>query len=170
MFIRVSALIAAMCFASAAQAQNMWSTPASACTPDATTIKFDRHAVSFASVQHAPGNVDPIILHCPIPRFSTTTTAWKLKLTYRDSTGTDSAAFVRAQLLGNAIGTAGSFNIAVVNSNSSANTAVTSVSSTTFNRTFNFETHVFFIRLDLDRTLDTQTVTAYSVVLDGQTP
>ncbi len=168
MIIRVSALIAAMCFASAAQAQNMWSTPASACTPDATTIKFDRHSVSFASVQHASGNVDPIVLHCPIPRFVTTTTAWKLKLTYRDSTGTESAAFVRAQLQGNAIGTPGSYNIAVVNSNSLANTGVTAVSSATFTRTFNFETQVYFVRLDLDRTLDTQTVIAYTVVLDGQ--
>ena len=166
--IRSLTLLAAICFAGAAQAQNMWSMPASGCTPDSTTILANRHSVSFASVKHATGNVDSIVLHCPISRFVSSTTSWKLKLTYRDTTGTNAEAFVRAQLMGNAIGTAGSFNLAVVNSNSSASTAVSTVSSAAFTHTFNFETNVYFVRLDLDRSLDTQNVIAYSVVLDGQ--
>ena len=168
MITRVFTIIAAVCFASAAQAQNMWSMAAGACAPDSATIAFNRHTVSFASVKHATGSVDPIIFHCPITRFTGGPTSWKLKLTYRDSTGTSNSAFVRAQLLGNAIGTSGSFNIAVINSNLSSSTAVNSVSSATFNHTFNFETNVYFVRLDLDRTLDSETVIAYSVVLDGQ--
>ena len=57
MMIRSLALLAAMCFAGAAQAQNMWSMPASGCTPDSTTILANRHSVSFASVKHATGNI-----------------------------------------------------------------------------------------------------------------
>jgi hypothetical protein len=166
--IRSLALLAAMCFAGAAQAQNMWSMPAGGCTPDSATILANRHSVSFASVKHATGNVDSIVLLCPISRFVSSTTSWKLKLTYRDTTGTDPGAFVRAQIMGNAIGTPGSFNLAVVNSNSSASTAVSTVSSAAFTHTFNFETNVYFVRLDLDRSLDPQNVIAYSVVLDGQ--
>lgn len=168
--IRSLALLAAMCFTGAAQAQNMWSMPAGGCTPDSATILANRHSVSFGSVKHATGNVDSIVLLCPISRFVGPTTSWKLKLTYRDTTGTDPAAFVRAQLMGNAIGTAGSFNIAVVNSNSSPSTAVNSVSSAPFTHPFNFENNVYFVRLDMDRNSDTQNVIAYSVVLDGQGP
>src|SRR5262245_29695228 len=89
MFIRLGIVIGVMCFAGAAHAQNMWSMTAGACTPDHATVRADRHSVSFAGVQHASGNVDPIILHCPVARFTSGNNAWKLKLTYRDTTGAD---------------------------------------------------------------------------------
>jgi hypothetical protein len=168
MIVRVFAVIAAICFASAAQAENAWSTIAAACTPDSVTIKSDRHSAILSAVRHATGNVDLISLHCPIPRFSSLKTSWKLKLKLQDTTGSDTAAFVAAKLYREGIGVAaGQQVLATANSNSFPNTTVFFGSSPTFNHTFNFDTHIYWVRIELDRSAINQTVTAYQVVLNG---
>ena len=60
MIARLLAVLFALCFAGAAEADVVWMTTGSSCVPDETTTKFDRHKVGNASVQHAAGNVDLI--------------------------------------------------------------------------------------------------------------
>jgi hypothetical protein len=168
MIIRVFAVVAVMCFANAAQAENAWSITAAGCTPDSATIKSDRHVAVLSAVRHATGNVDLISLHCPIPRFSSSTANWNLKLKYQDTTGSNTAAFVKATLFRIAIGVgAGQQTLATANSNTSANTTVSVVSSSVFNHTFTFETHIYWVAIELDRSTITQAVIAHQVILDG---
>ena len=167
MTIRLLVFMAAICFASAASAQNTWSTPASACIPSDATIKADRHLLGAASVQHAANIAGGIILFCPVARFNNGTTEWNLKLTYQDSTGTSNAAYVRAYIYRMAIGTTIPILLAVANSDASGVVGVNTVSSALLAHTFDFEANIYWVRLDLVRTLTSQTVVAHSVHLDG---
>jgi len=95
----LASLLFTFCLAGGAQAQVVWSTTANNCVPDDDTIKFERHKVNIASVEHATGNVGLITLNCRIDRFSDGgVSEWNIKLSYRDSTGTGTTAFVRARL------------------------------------------------------------------------
>ena len=69
MLARLLALLFALCFAGAAEAAVAWSTPGSGCVPDESVTASNRHAVGNAAVQHAAGNVDLIVLTCPIYPF-----------------------------------------------------------------------------------------------------
>ena len=163
MIIRLFFLAAVICFANVAQAQVFLHVPASACTPDAVTIKSDRHVTANASVRHAPGNVDKITLICPITPFDSAVTDWVIMLTYVDSTGANTAAAVRAQLFQMSVGTDTANLIASVSSNSSDATTV-ETELRRFTHTFVFE-NSYWIRLELSRAAPSQTVIAYSVML-----
>ena len=164
MTARLLALLFALCLTSAAEAQIIWSMPGSACVPDEATTRFNRHNVGNASVQHAAGNVDLVVLTCPIPRFDSGAPDWGLALIYQDSTGTAVAAFVRARLYRMAIGTATPQLLATASSNSSSTTTLNDV-DTIFSHTFNFATHTYWVRVDLERALTNQTVIFHSVAL-----
>jgi hypothetical protein len=165
MIARLLALLFAVCLTSAAEAQIFWSMPGSACVPDETTANFQRHKVGNASVQHATGNVDRIVLTCPIQPFSSVDPSWVLQITYRDSTGTATAAFVRARLYRMEIGTATPELLATVNSNSSAVTTLKTIVSPTLPHTFNFDTHLYWVYVELDRSATGQTVIFYYALL-----
>jgi hypothetical protein len=98
MIVRFVVLAAVICFGNLAQAEVLLNIPASACTPDAATIRFNRHVTANGSVRHAGNNVDKITLICSVTSFDTATTDWTLLLKYVDSTGPTPTAFVRAQL------------------------------------------------------------------------
>jgi hypothetical protein len=172
MIVRVLALLCAVCLASGAQAEVAWSIPGSGCVPTDVTTKFDRNKDGNASVQHAPNNVDLIILTCPIPRFTSGTTNWSLRLTYRDSTGTRPAvAFVRARLYRMPFGSATPGTpLATANSNSSSITTLNTVDSALFPQTFDFDTYIYWVRVDLNRAATNQTVIFHSVWLEGTPP
>jgi hypothetical protein len=165
--IRLLGFLAAMCLATAAQAQNVWSTPGSACTPSADTVAAANYRTNVESVQHAAGDVGQIVLFCPMPRFNSGTTDWNLTMTYRDSTGTGTGAFVRARVYRAAIGTIPAFMVGVVNSNSSASTVINSLAGPTFTHTFDFEANIYWLQVELNRSSTAQTVFFYSAVLDG---
>ena len=167
MIIRLLTFVAAMCIASVAAAQNTFSTPASVCVPSDLTIRLDQHALGPASVQHAANKVGGLILFCPVPRFNNGTTDWNLRLLYQDTTGTSNAAYVRAYIYRMAIGTTTPVILAVANSDASGNASLNTISSAQFTHTFDFEANMYWVRIDLARTLTSQTVIAYSVVLDG---
>lgn len=167
MIIRLLAIIAAISFAGVADAQNSFSTPASACVPSDDTIEFNRHLVGNADVRHATGNVDQIVLVCPIARFNVGTTNWNLKLTYVDSTGTSTDAFVKAYLYQMAVGSATPVLLTLANSNGSAVTGLNTISSATFAHTFDFEANIYWVRVVMDRTLTNQTAIAHAIYLDG---
>src|SRR6187455_1397602 len=103
MIIRFFVLAVVIGFLGPAQAQVLeraiLNVPASACTPDADTIRFNRHVTTNSSVQHAPGNVDKITLICPITSMPSTDfngiSNWVVLLTYLDSNGANAMAQVR---------------------------------------------------------------------------
>jgi hypothetical protein len=167
MTARLLALFFALCFASAAEAQVVWSIPGSACVPDEATTRFDRHNVGNALVQHAAGNVDLIVLTCPIFRFTPPggSPGWILRLTYQDSTGTITSAFVRARLFRMQLETATPAVRGTATSNSSPVMALNSVDSSVFADAFDFNTYVYWVRVELQRGATNQTVILHSVDL-----
>ena len=170
MIMRTTALLLAVCLASSAGAviPKYWMTVASACVPDDATTKFDRHQVGTASVQHAQTNTNLIVLNCPIPWFdSGITTSWNLVMTYRDSTGANPAASVRARLYRIQSGSAQSELLAAVNSNSFAATSTVASSSPDFTHTFDFNSYIYWVRVELNRSQTDQTVIIYSLQLTG---
>jgi hypothetical protein len=165
MTARLLALFFVLCFTGAAEAQIIWSTPGSACVPDEATTRFDRHNVGNALVQHAAGNVDLIVLTCPVPRFDAgSATDWGLGLIYQDSTGTGVSAFVLARLYRMQIGAASPQLLATASSNSSPAPTLNDV-DTIFSHTFNFATHTYWVRVELQRATTNQTVIFHSVAL-----
>jgi hypothetical protein len=169
MTARVIALLFALCVASAAEAQVVWSAPGSGCVPSDATTKFDRSKDGIASVQHAAGKVDMIVLTCPIPRHNSGSMDWTLQLTYQDSTGTGAAAFVRARLYQMGLQSATPAPLAIVNSNASAMTTLNTVTSPIFPHSFNFETNVYWVRVELERATTSQIVIFHSAALTGVT-
>jgi hypothetical protein len=171
MIARLIALFFVLCFTTAAQAQVIWSTPGSGCVPDESATKFERHKVGNASVEHATGNVDLIVLTCPIPRFDGSgKTNWGIAITYQDSTGNTAAqAFVQARLYRMKLGAASPLLLATVSSNSSPATTLNEV-STTFTHTFNFAQNTYWVHVELQRSLANQIVIFHSVFLGSFVP
>lgn len=167
-FIRLVSFLVALCLAQAAQAQPVLSsTPASGCVPDHFTVKFDRAQFANASVRHAAGNSDPVVLTCPIAPFSSASGFWTLRITYLDSDGTGPYAFVRARLYRMAIGSATPSLLGTVTSNSDAATTLNTLESPLITHTFNFDTHTYWIHIDLDRLSTSDNAILHSVVLGG---
>jgi hypothetical protein len=166
MAARLLASLFAVCLASAADASVLWSTAASGCVPVDATIKFDRHSVGNASVQHAPDDTGPIVLICPIAPFSPTGGDWTLRLTYRDSTGAAAAAFVRARAYRMSHGSGTPVLLGTASSDSSASTVRNTVESPEIPHTVNFEASVYWVRVELVRATAAQTVVFHSVALD----
>ena len=167
MTARLLGSLMALCFSGAAEAQNFWSSPGSGCVPDEASIKSNRYKVDNLSVQHASGHVELIVLICPIQPFSSTAPDWALGLTYQDSTGTGTAARVRAQLYKTAIGTAKPEVVAFVTSNSSAVTTFNDINSGSFPHTFDFNANLYWLRVELIRGATNQTVIFYYAILSA---
>jgi len=167
MTIRLLTLLFALCLGSTAGAQNNWSVPGNVCIPSAATIKSDLHRTTLAAVRHAGTKVGTILLTCQMERFNSGTAAWNLKLTYQDSTGTGTTAFVRARLYRMAIGSVTPVLLATVSSNSSASTDVNTASSSELAHTFDFEVNTYWVRVELKRKSSSETVILHSIVLDG---
>jgi hypothetical protein len=169
--IRFLALLFAVCFAGAAEAQVpqiVWSAPASICVPADATTKFNRHKVNLESVQHAIDNVDLITLNCPISYFQAgSITGWQFSVTYRDSTGVGATAFVRARLYRVPAGGTAPIFMAEMNPNAFANTAVTNQRSPGFIHQFKFAENSYWVHVDLDRTSLSDVATLYNVFLVG---
>jgi hypothetical protein len=162
--IRLTSFLAALCIAQAAQAQETFSTPAAGCVPDDATIRNNRSLVGNASVRHAAGVVDPIVLTCTISALDSGSENWNLRMTYRDSTGTGTDAFVRVRLYRMAIGGATPFLLATVNSNDDDATVLNTLQES-FEHPFNFTTNTYWFHIDLIRATTGQNVTLHTVTL-----
>ena len=171
MIARILASLFAVCLAGAAEAQVpliVWSAPASTCVPADATIKFNRHKVGVESVQHAIDNVDLITLNCPIGLFNAgSISSWQLGATYRDSTGAATTGFVRVRLYRVAAGGTVPTLMAEMNSNSFANTGVTTQRSPSFAHTFNFAANSYWVHVDLDRSSLSDIVILHNMQLVG---
>jgi hypothetical protein len=155
MIARLAALVFAVCLATSAQAQTLWSTPASACVPSDRTIKNDRHLTGNASVQHAPDNMDPIILTCPITAFSDANTFWELAVGYQSVAQTTLTARLYRMALGS--GSATPVRLEMVNASDSSG-AFNSTSGAGFTHPFDFSANTYWVRVQMDRTATDQTV------------
>jgi hypothetical protein len=162
-----SSLLFTICLAGGAQAGIFWGTVGSNCVPADATIEFNRHKVNPASVEHAPDNIGLIILNCPITRFNTPLTSWRLSLSYRDSTGTGTGAFIRARLYKLENGMFTPVVLGEFNSNDFNVTGSTTRISPPFTHTFRFSVNNYWVRVEFDRSSTSQSVIFHSVVLDG---
>ena len=165
--IRLVLLLAALSMPHAAQAQVKFGTPASGCVPNSATIKNDRTQTGNASVQHAGNNTGLIVLTCTIVRFDESgDPSWELVMLYRDSTGTDNGAVVRARLFRMNFLSGAIELVATVSSNTSPVTTTNQISSG-FSHQFQFENFAYWIHVDLDRSTPSQTVVLHVLMLSS---
>jgi hypothetical protein len=164
----LASLLCVMCLAGGAQAEIFWGTVGCNCVPASSTTRFDRHEFGIASVQHAPGNVDPVTVNCPVTKFETGIGNWRLSLTYRDSTGRNTSASVRARLyaMDNSLSTP--VVIGQWNSNAFAADGTVNRASAFFPHNFDFSLNNYWVRVDLDRSSTSEIVIFHAVVLDGE--
>jgi hypothetical protein len=167
MTARLLILLFALCVTSAADAQVVWSSPGSGCVPSDATTKFDRSKDGIASVQHAAGALDLIALTCTVPPHNSGSTDWILQMTYQDSTGAASTAFVRARLYRMPLTGATPVLLATANSNASSATTLHTVTSAVFSHTFDFAANTYWVRVELDRASTNQIVVFHSAALTG---
>ena len=172
MFVRILTVAAALCFATAAQAQAqvvLWSSPGTACVPDDLAVKYSRYKGDIAFVQHADKNVDPISLNCPIAPFTSSAGSLNLGMTYRDSTGKNTQAFVRARLYSIPRTAAAADVVAVVTSDTSA-TTTSSALETSFTNTLDFDNFIYWVRVDIQRKSNSQIAIFHSAYINEVLP
>jgi hypothetical protein len=165
MITRLLAAIAFLCLATAAQAQNNWSAPATACIPSHDTI--GRYESDTAWVRFLGVETGVLTFTCQMDRFNSGTSTYNLKITYRDSTGMGTSASVRAQLYRMAHGTTSPVLLGEATSNSSAAGNINTVGSSDINHMFDFEANAYWVHVLLKRSNTSQIITLYSLVLDG---
>jgi hypothetical protein len=152
---------------SAAQAQNNWNAPGSACIPSGETVNAANHSTGIQATRFATGFTGTIELICPISRFNSGTTTYNLRLTYEDSTGTGTTAGVTALLYNMANASTSAVQLGSVTSNSSAATGVNTLVSANIAHTFDFEANMYWVRVLIKRAATSEKVVFYSVILDG---
>lgn len=168
MFLRCFVLFAAIFVTGAAQAQNNWNSPGSACVPASDGSSVVRHTTNISSVRFATGAVGQIVLICPMSRFNSGTSSYVLKLTYVDSSGTGTTSSVIAQAYMMANETDNPVLLATAKSNNSAATGLNTVASPVFSHTYDFEANTYWIRVLIRRDATNETAIFHSAVLDGQ--
>jgi hypothetical protein len=162
--LRILSLVAALCIPTVAKSETPWSSPGSACVPDHATIANNRAVVGPALVRHANNNVDKIVLNCAIQAFNLADTDWALMLDYEDSTGAGEGAMVRGRLYKMALGGGDPEPVATKNSNSEP-IVTRNLMAQPFEHTFDFDTYVYWVRVELDRNTTNQTVILHAVSL-----
>jgi hypothetical protein len=170
--VRLLSLLLGVCFAGVAEAQTPWNVPASSCIPAGGTINAHNYRTNNASVEHAPGTTGQIVLNCQMERFDSGGGFWALQMLYRDSTGTDAAASVLAQIFSmdtNPSSTATPVLLTTVSSNSSSVTT-TNAAFSFFSHTFNFEANNYWARVILTRNATNQTVIFHSLKIQASFP
>jgi hypothetical protein len=166
MLKHVILFVALVCVTSA-HAQTRGS-PSVVCTPDAQTVASGGLKTNVASVQHAAGKTGVLTLNCQIEQFNVGTVDWRLRLTYRDSSGTSNTAYARARLYRMGIGETSPTLMATALSNTSAIVTDNHLASMPFNHSFDFYQFVYWVRLDLRRE-GSETVIIYSFNLEADT-
>jgi hypothetical protein len=158
-----------LCLASTAQAQVGWSSAGTACVPSAATI--GHHAnTGAAGVKFNATDVGTIVFTCSMDRFDTGTTNWRIKLTYRDSTGTGTTAQVLGRVYMLPIESTTATVLKSLSSNASAATVNNTIVSTAFTHPFDFDTNVYFVQVTLTRAASSENVTLFSVLIEADSP
>jgi hypothetical protein len=147
-----------------------WSSIATACTPDSSSIQNDRYmSTNDSYVAARTGKVDPIVLVCAVtPNFGAELPALFL-MSYLDATGTAPTASVQAQFVRVNRVSGGRAVIAILNSNNNTDTGAT-ITTTTFNHVLNFNVFYYYVRIVMDRSAASQNIRAIGVVLQTNDP
>jgi hypothetical protein len=165
--LRALTFILALTAPAAVQAQDNWSSQGNGCVPSNGTIKSNLHATTASSVKFASGKTGTITLFCTMARFNSGTVNYTADLTYQDSTGTGTGAYVRAEIYKMPQGSATSQLLGTVNSNTSSDTGLNNLSSPQFAESFDFEANVYWAKIVLKRTNTNQNVIFHALVLNG---
>ena len=161
--LRILSVVAALCIPTVANSETLWSATGSGCVPDHATIANNRTVVRPALVRHANNNVDKIVLNCAIRPFTPTDTDWVLQMDCEDSTGAGTQAIVRVRLYRMPFG--GDPTIVATASSNSTNVTGRKIVDAPFVHTFDFDSNVYWIRVELDRNSTNQIVILYAVWL-----
>jgi len=86
-------------------------------------------------------------------------------MTYRDSTGTGTSAFVRARLYRMPVGKTNTNVLAEVHSDGFSDTSTVLHTSEEFNHSFDFGGNVYWVRVELDRSTTGEVVIIHSVAV-----
>lgn len=147
-------------------AATYWSAIATGCVPDAQSIQGDRYRPSGDSmIKHKSGNVARIVLICAVQPHTSVGNPALLTMTYIDSTGAGSKAFVKAQLFAVTRATGLKTLLATVNSNSSSEDSLDEAASPSFAHSLDFDLNYYFVRIEMDRSATGQNAGAVGVAL-----
>ena len=151
-----------------ATAEVFWSTVASACMPSDQAVQANSY-ISQGNVTVTPGSglTGGLVLICPIPASLKAGQPDSLGLTYRDSTGKASGAFVKAELLRVNRATGQPKIVSSVSSDSAAATGTAFRSSPSFSHSFDFALNYYVVRIEISRALATQDVRGIGVLLES---
>jgi cysteine-rich repeat protein len=167
LFGLVLALVLAVA-AGRAEAEVYWSSIATACTPVNDAIQGDRYVIAPDNyVAPKPGDTNPIVLVCNVPRQDGTSLPRILSMTYLDSTGANTAAKVQAQFVRVAQGTGGRAVVATVSSNSFPQTGTAYHQSAQFGHVLNFDAFYYYVRIEIDRAASNQNLRSLGVALES---
>lgn len=162
-----SLLLAAYAGSTEANAATYWSAISTGCIPDAASIQANRYASSSDSViKHRGTNVQRIVLICSVSPNDQGQAPNVLTMTYRDSTATGAKAYVRAQLISVSRASGARVVVTTVSSNSSSVSSVSQLTSAPFSHVLDFNTSYYFVKIEMDRSTSSQTVSTVGVALD----
>lgn len=160
------AVLVQLAGATGAAAATYWSAISTGCVPDAPSIQGNRYKPSSdTTIRHQGKNLKRISLICNVAPNPSGAPPNLLTLTYRDTTGTGTKAYVRAQLFSVDRATASKNLVASISSDTSSETVLGRVQES-FVHTLDFNTNFYFVKIDMDRSASTQAVSAVGVGLD----
>jgi hypothetical protein len=169
--IAITALFVAILIAEPVQADS-WTINGSSCVPGDPAIQNNRYLVTAGTVKHQSTATGLITLYCPIP-FPTLIGSVRgggyyrissLSMTYADSDGRGTVANIRAQLVKLSHGTGSLTNIGnALDSNSSPWTVPTTMTGSLSHAASGFD--YYYVRVDLDRSETSESVTLFGVEL-----
>jgi len=154
---RVLAFVATLFASHVAVAQDYWSSMGAGCVPAGKSVQDDQYLVAGGTVRHQVGKVGMITLFCSVHYNQGAPNPNRLRLLYRDSTGHDGIAFVRAQLIKMDSLTSVISVIAALHSDSFVDMVMTR-KEFAFVHTLDFANSYYFVRVDLYRADTSQDV------------
>jgi hypothetical protein len=166
--LRPAVALAALSLCSAAaEAKVFWSVPASTCVLASTASSTGQTKTNTASVEFASGKIGSFVLNCPISRMDVAGFAWRVNLTYRDSTGTATAGSVAAQIFKMPVGAITPAAVGGISSNSSAITTDNNLSTAFINHVFDFDANTYWARITVRRATSAQSVVFHALIIEG---
>lgn len=161
MRIIILALFSVLALASTAQA-NQFDSPGAACIPSDSAITNSLYLLANGNVEHQSGQTATISMYCPIPlEISPPGT---LELTYL-SNENSSTTYVSAQYIKLNMTTGATTVIATATSQSGINDGTVRVVSRTFADTYDFQSYVYWVRVDIRRRTTSQWAWFYRVTV-----
>jgi hypothetical protein len=153
-----------------AQAETQWGINPNSCTPSGSTIAKHLLKSGFQGPEFAGDKTGQITLFCPVTGTITAQKLWTLRMTYQDSTGTNTSASVRVDLFNIQDGEDSSSIPLSVNSDSATAKNLATLDSPPAIMSFEFTQTAWWVRIILKRSKPTQRVRINSIFIMGTDP